>query len=43
MLCLQGRLHYYEGYTMEQVVLPIRVMQAFGIRQVILTNAARGY
>lgn len=40
VLCLQGRLHYYEGYTMEQVVLPIRVMQAFGIRQVILTNAA---
>lgn len=39
VLCLQGRLHYYEGYTMEQVVLPIRVMQAFGIRQVILTNA----
>ena len=40
VLCLQGRLHYYEGYTMEQVVLPIRVMKAFGIQNVILTNAA---
>lgn len=39
---LQGRFHYYEGYAMEEVTFPIRVLGLLGIRQVILTNAAGG-
>lgn len=38
----QGRIHYYEGYEMEKVVLPVRLMCALGARTVILTNAAGG-
>ena len=38
----QGRTHYYEGYTMEEVVLPIRLMLMLGAKTVILTNAAGG-
>ncbi len=37
---MQGRIHFYEGYTMAQVTLPIRVMQRFGIQTLIVTNAA---
>src|SRR5437764_612003 len=36
----QGRFHYYEGYDMEQVMLPVRTFGVLGIRNVILTNAA---
>lgn len=38
----QGRIHYYEGYDMAEVVLPVRLMSALGAKTVILTNAAGG-
>jgi len=40
VLTMQGRSHYYEGYTMQQVTLPVRVMQRLGIEILIVTNAA---
>lgn len=39
-LVMQGRVHYYEGYPMDVVTLPVRVMQRLGIGILILTNAA---
>ncbi|OQX61380.1 MAG: purine-nucleoside phosphorylase [Anaerolineaceae bacterium 4572_5.1] len=39
---MQGRIHYYEGYTMAQVTLPVRVMQRLGVEIMIVTNAAGG-
>jgi len=40
VLVLQGRVHYYEGYTMAQVTFPVRVMQRLGVEVLIVTNAA---
>jgi purine-nucleoside phosphorylase len=39
---MQGRVHFYEGYSMREVIFPMRVMARMGIRAVILTNAAGG-
>jgi deoxyribose-phosphate aldolase len=39
---MQGRFHYYEGYPMSQIILPIRVLHALGARTMIVTNAAGG-
>ncbi len=39
---MQGRFHYYEGYSLQQVTLPVRVMQRMGIETLIVTNAAGG-
>ena len=40
VLVMQGRVHYYEGYSMAQVVLPVRVFQRLGIEILVVTNAA---
>ncbi|MEZ4589661.1 MAG: purine-nucleoside phosphorylase [Chloroflexota bacterium] len=42
VLVQQGRAHYYEGYDMDQITLPVRVMNALGIKTLIVTNAAGG-
>ena len=42
VICMDGRVHYYEGYTPEEVVLPVRVMRAMGARVLFITNAAGG-
>jgi purine-nucleoside phosphorylase len=42
VLVLQGRVHYYEGYDMSQITLPVRVMHRLGVQTLIVTNAAGG-
>jgi purine-nucleoside phosphorylase len=39
---MQGRVHFYEGYSLKDVIFPMRVLERMGIRAVILTNAAGG-
>jgi purine-nucleoside phosphorylase len=39
---LQGRFHYYEGYTMQQVAMPVRVLKLLGIARLFVSNAAGG-
>src|SRR2546427_12116908 len=42
VLLLSGRAHFYEGHAMDSVTFPIRVLAEFGLRDVLLTNAAGG-
>jgi len=42
VICMQGRLHYYEGHSMEDIIFPVRVMKLLGVQTLLVTNAAGG-
>lgn len=42
VIAMQGRFHYYEGYTMQQITFPVRIMKQIGIESLLITNAAGG-
>lgn len=42
VVALQGRFHFYEGYTMQEITFPVRVMQAMGVKTLIVSNASGG-
>lgn len=42
VVCMSGRFHSYEGYSFEELVIPVRVLKLLGVRALVLTNAAGG-
>ena len=40
VICMQGRFHYYEGYSQQQITFPVRIMKQLGVKHLIISNAA---